>query len=133
MPAGEAFTSRQRDDIDRAIRIADEQADLRVAVYVGELAGDAHQRAQLLHGSLDRADDAVLVAVDPGERLLEVVTGPVAARRVDDRTCTLAAMSMTTSFQGGSLAGGIVDGLRVLAEHARTPRTLHTGDEAETG
>jgi hypothetical protein len=38
-------------------------------------------------------------------------------------------MSMTSSFGAGDLAGGIVDGLRTLAEHARQPRALHTDVE----
>ena len=133
MPVGEAFTSWQREDIDRALRQAREQAGLRVAVFVGELPGDAHRHAQTLHAALDDAADAVLVAVDPGQRLLEIVTGPSAARRVDDRTCTLAAMSMTSSLQGGNLSGGIVDGVRVLAKHAAGPTAApaaHAGPTA---
>jgi hypothetical protein len=33
---------------------------------------------------------------------------------------------MTSSFAAGDLAGGIVHGVRALAEHARAPRSLHT-------
>ena len=133
MPAGEAFTAWQREDIDRALQHAQEQAGLRVAVFVGELAGDAHRHAQTLHAALDDSAEAVLVAVDPGQRLLEIVTGPSVARRVDDRTCTLAAMSMTSSLQGGNLSGGVVDGVRVLAEHAGEPNpapAAHAGPTA---
>jgi hypothetical protein len=131
VPAGEAFTARQHDDIARAIRLAEEQGGLRLSVYVGELPGDAHVYALRLHAVLTEAAHAVLVAVDPGQRLVEIVTGPEARRQVDDRSCTLAALSMTTSFQAGDLAGGIVDGMRILGEHARTPRTLHTDPVAE--
>lgn len=130
MPAGEAFTARQREDIDRSLRQAHEQSGLRVAVFVGELPGDAHHHAKTLHAALEDSAEAVLLAVDPGQRLLEIVTGPVVARRVDDRTCTLAAMSMTSSMQGGNLSGGIIDGVRVLAEHAGGPRAApaaHSG------
>jgi uncharacterized membrane protein YgcG len=33
---------------------------------------------------------------------------------------------MTSAFQAGDLAGGIVSGIRSLAEHARVPKSLHT-------
>jgi hypothetical protein len=56
--------------------------------------------------------------VSPGDRLLEIVTGKESARRLSDRACALAALSMTTSFAGGDLTGGVVTGLRMLSESA---------------
>lgn len=126
MPAGEAFSERQREDIVRAIRLAQEQSELRYSVYVGALDGESRGRAQTLHGALVDAERSVLLAVDPSVRRLEIVTGPLARRWLDDRACALAAVSMTSSFEAGNLAGGIVDGLRALAEHSRHPRSLHT-------
>jgi uncharacterized membrane protein YgcG len=82
----------------------------------------------MLHGALgDRAPESVLVAVDPGSRRLEIVTGREVRRRLDDRSTGLAAISMTSAFQGGDLSGGIASGIIALAEHAQTPRSLHTG------
>ena len=60
----------------------------------------------------------VLVLVAPGDRQLEIVTGKESSRRLSDRSCALAALSMTTAFSGGDLVGGIVAGLRMLAESA---------------
>ncbi len=126
MPAGEAFSERQHDEIQRAIDQAAELG-LRVSVYVGELPGDARGHALKLHGALDgdRAD-ALLLAVDPGARRLEIVTGAEVRRRLDDRTCKLATLTMTSAFAVGNLSGGIADGIRMLTDHARTPPTLHT-------
>jgi hypothetical protein len=56
---------------------------------------------------------------------LEIVTGSEAGRVVDERACSLAAMTMTSSFAVGDLAGGIVDGLRMLGEYAHRPPVLH--------
>jgi uncharacterized membrane protein YgcG len=128
VPAGEAFSQRQNDDIVRAIRLAQQESNLPVSVYVGTLEGDPRDEAMLLHGALgDRAPDSVLVAVDPGSRRLEIVTGKEVRRRLDDRSTGLAAMAMTSAFQGGDLSGGIANGIIALAEHAQTPRSLHTG------
>lgn len=126
MPAGEAFTTGQAEQIERAVRLADREGPLAVSVYVGELGGRPRARAESLHAGLPRASEAALVAVDPGGRRLEVVTGSGLAHRLDDRACGLAAMSMTSAFAAGDLSGGIATGVRMLAEHARTPRSLHT-------
>ena len=67
----------------------------------------------------------MLVAVDPQAREVQVVTGSRAHEVIDDRSCQLATMAMTSAFAAGDLVGGIRNGLNVLAEHARVPRTLH--------
>ena len=127
MPAGEAFSARQQDDVVRAIRIARQQSQLPVSVYVGSLDGDSRATALQLHGALGAdAPRTVLVAVDPGARRVEIVTGPEVRRRLDDRASALAAMTMTSAFQAGDLSGGIASGVLALAEHARVPPSLHT-------
>jgi uncharacterized membrane protein YgcG len=127
VPAGEAFSERQNDDIVRAIKLARRQSELPVSVYVGTLEGDTQGQAQRLHGALGAAAaETVLIAVDPGARRVEIVTGSALRRRLDDRAAGLAAIAMTSAFQAGDLAGGIVSGIRSLAEHARVPKSLHT-------
>jgi uncharacterized membrane protein YgcG len=129
VPAGDAFTTKQQDEIQRTISLAEKESDLRYSVYVGTLAGDTREHARRLHAALgDEAPRTVLVALDPGSRHLEIVTGTDAARRLDDRSCTLAALSMTTTFSAGDLSGGITKGLLSLAEHARSQRVLHTDE-----
>lgn len=111
----------------RAIRLARKQSDLRVSVYVGTLEGDTRAMALQLHRALgDDAERTVLVAVDPGARRLEIVTGTQVRRRLDDRAAGLAAMTMTSAFQGGDLSGGIANGVLALADYAHAPKSLHT-------
>jgi hypothetical protein len=126
VPAGEPFTERQLADIKRAVTIAATETGLRFAVHVGALGEQPRSRAVALHAELGAdAPSSVLVAVDPGERQLEVVTGATARRDLDDYACGLGAMAMTAQFGAGDLTGGLVNGLRTLAEHARHPRVLH--------
>ncbi len=127
MPAGDPFPPRQQEEIRRSIRLARETSSLPVSVYVGALAGKPRETARRLHAKLPDAASAVLVAVDPTDRQVEILTGAEVRRRLDDRSCALAAMSMTSAFQVGDLAGGIADGVRVLAEHARAPRERTAG------
>jgi uncharacterized membrane protein YgcG len=74
--------------------------------------------AEKLHGQLPDPARSVLLAVSPGQRLLEIVTGAQARRRVPDRNAKLAALSMAAAFGGGDLTGGIINGLDQLASHA---------------
>ena len=126
VPASEVFSQRQREDITRALHIADKDTGLHFAAYVGSLGPSSRERALLLHAALGPgAPECVLVAVDPGHRVLEIVTGPDARRYLDDRSCALGALTMTTQLVTGDLAGAVVNGIRTLAEHARHPRVLH--------
>ncbi len=127
MPAGDAFSAGQVEAIERAIAHAHAESDLDYSVFVGAPDGDLRNQGRHLLGALgDDADRSVVVVIDPAHRRLEILTGAIAARYLDDRATALGAMSMTSSFAAGDLAGGVVAGLHTLSEHARHPRTLHS-------
>ncbi|MEX5634438.1 DUF5130 family protein [Parafrankia sp. FMc2] len=123
MAAGEAFTPEQTDRLERARLAAQNSSGIRFAVRVGPLDGDPELAAERLLGSLadpDR-DEAVLIAVSPGQRFVRVVTTPVAKKRVSDAAAGLATLAMTSSFALGDLVGGVITGLRQLADAAGAP------------
>lgn len=125
MLAGDAFSTRQEAEITKALTVAEAQTGLRFSVYVGSVEGDLHAQALRLHRRLENAEKSVLVVVDPRRNQLEIVTGAEARRRIDDRAAGLAAASMASTFALGDLAGGIVNGLRSLLEHAQKAPVLH--------
>lgn len=104
--------------VDEALRLADSTTGLTFSVYLGDLEEPVRQYAEKLHGQLADPDSSVLLAVSPNQRLLEIVTGAVARRRLPDRDAKLAALSMAAAFGGGDLAGGIISGLAQLTNHA---------------
>ena len=113
----------QQERIEHAVSLCRSENGLDVSVLVGDLnldgIGDFRAAAEKLHAALgERAHSAVLVVVAPGQRKLEIVTGPSARRRVPDRVAALAVLSMTSAFAGGDLAGGVIDGLRQMADAA---------------
>jgi Domain of unknown function (DUF5130) len=112
------FTTRQLLRLDEALRVADQQTGLTFSVYLGSLDEPTRESAEGLHRQLDGADRAVLLAVSPNQRVLEIVTGNVARKRISDRDAKLAALSMAAAFAGGDLAGGVLAGLDQLATHA---------------
>lgn len=116
----EPFAPRQLWRIDQALSAADRETGLTFSVYVGDVDEPTRQTAELLHKHLgERADSAVLIAVSPNQRVVEIVTGANTRRVLPDRVAALAVLSMTAAFEVGDLAGGIVTGLRMLADQAR--------------
>jgi Domain of unknown function (DUF5130) len=113
------FTSSQLSRIDEALTRTSAETGLLFTLWIGELGGRSRERAEELHATLgDEAAEAVLVAVSPGERVVEVVTGEESVRRVDDQGAKIAVGSMVSRFTESDLVGGIVEGLRVLGDHA---------------
>jgi hypothetical protein len=121
------FTLPELSRLDEALTMSSRETGLRFTLYIGDLGPRTRSRAEQLHAS-SGGDPAsgVLLAVSPGQRVVEVVTGHAAARRLPDRACALAVLSMTNSFAGGDLVGGIVNGLRQLSDQAGHPRGLTT-------
>jgi len=113
------FTWQELARLDEALTMSSRETGLRFTLYLGDLGKRTRVRAEELHAT-SGADpaSAVLVAISPGQRVIEVVTGATAARRLPDRACALAVLSMTTSFAGGDLVGGIVNGLRQMSDQA---------------
>lgn len=124
MRAGSGFTHDQAARLQKACETAEAQSGFRFGLAVGPgESGDLREEgeralARLVDG---RPVGAVLVLVDPGARRLEILTTAPARRRLTDAACALVALSMTTSFGVGDLVGGLVNGLRMLADGAAAP------------
>lgn len=111
------FTRSQLARLDRTLEEATAATGLHVSVYLGDLGRHPRDRAHELVDSLgDDAADAVLVAVSPGQRRIEVVIGAAAHKRIPDRVCSRAVTAMVAMFGQGELAEGLLVGLRILSE-----------------
>lgn len=124
------FSPGQLARLDEALTLSSRTTGLEFAIYLGDLGEQTHERAEQVHMNLgEQASVGVLIAVSPGQRQIEVVTGEEAHRRVPDRTCNLAVMSMVASFKEGNLIEGLVSALRMLSDAAGT----HFGSEGAHG
>jgi hypothetical protein len=110
------FTARQLSRLDEALTLSSRESGLTFSLYVGELKAPTRAHAEALLEKL--TDDAVLLAVSPGQRTVHIVTGPVSAKRLPNRACALAALAMRAAFTNGDLTGGLVTGLRMLDDAA---------------
>jgi len=113
------FKPSQLARIDEALTLASAETGLTFSVYVGPLGLQPRARAEQLFGTLAARHQApVLLALSPAERKLEIVTGGSSAERIPNRIAGLAALAMRASFTSGDLTGGIVTGVRQLADAA---------------
>ena len=116
------FTTRQLARLDEALTFASRETGLDFSVYLGELGSETRAAAEQLHAATANPANAVLIAVSPGERVIEIVTGTTAYSRLPDRGAKLAVASMVASFKEGDLVRGLVSGLvnalRMLSDQA---------------
>lgn len=133
-PTKGPFTPVQLAALDEALTLASRSSGLQFSVYLGSFGGssrgpaggsaggrtgpDRRATAEALHAATPDPAEAVLVAVSPGERVVEVVTGERSSRRLSNNGCRLAVMAMVASFKEGDLIGGLVSGLRMMADQA---------------
>lgn len=124
--AGEAFSFVAQQRLEEAVHSFEQETGMAVSVYVGGTEGDVDAYADALVARLPvHPQGLVLLLVDPGRRRTVIRTADAAVHRIDDAACALAVLSMTTSFGVGDLVGGLVNGLRMLAEAAAEPVTRH--------
>ncbi len=116
--SAEPFDPVQLTRPDEALTLASRETGLLFSVYMGDLGAAPADRAAELHAQLPGSPEAVLVAVSPEQRLVEVITGSEARVRLPDRGAKLAVMSMVASFREGDLLAGLLSGLRMLADQA---------------
>jgi uncharacterized membrane protein YgcG len=116
---GKPLSERQRRRVARAVAAAERWTGLQFCVYLGPTEADPLAHAHALMADLGlTAKPAALLLVAPEARRLEIVTSPAAAERIPDHAARLAALAMSASFGVGDIAGGIAEGVRLLAQAA---------------
>ncbi|MEQ6901272.1 DUF5130 family protein [Nocardioides sp. YIM 152588] len=110
------LTPAEQATLDVAIRAAEQACRAEISVYVGTVEGDQRAFATSLHNTLVLPARSILIMVDPGRRIVEIVTGGHVRRTLTDDDVTEAVEQMSASFADGDLAGGLVHGVQLLAE-----------------
>ncbi|MDP1877536.1 MAG: DUF5130 family protein [Actinomycetota bacterium] len=127
--ASSPLSDGQRRELSRIVQRARMISGYCFGVFVGPLP-EGRVSAVAHHRSLPDPRSAVLVAVDPAARAIEIVLGSTVAIDLSTRSCELAALSMKSAFAADDLVNGLRDGVTLLAEHARHPKVLHLDDTA---
>jgi len=109
------FTTKQLVILDDALKYGSRGAKARFAVYLGELGDDTAATAREILASVPTPDNAVLLAVSPNQRAIEVVYGNDVKGRGIEESAPLGVSAAAASFAEGDLMDGLVSAVRVLS------------------
>ncbi|VEG56810.1 protein of uncharacterised function (DUF477) [Mycolicibacterium aurum] len=101
--------------LDNALKFGSRAAKARFAVYIGDLGADSAAAARDILARVATPDNAVLLAVSPNQKLIEVVYGSQVKGRGIEEAAPLGVSAAAASFKEGNLIDGLISGIRVLS------------------
>ena len=121
MPNQYPFATRELAKLDDALTYGSRQSKARFAVYVGDLGDDTAARAREILGDVPTPNNAVLLAVSPDQRCIEVVYGSELRGRGVESVAPLGVSAAAASFREGNLIDGLVSAIRVMSAGIARP------------
>ena len=109
------FAAMELVTLDDALTYGTRASKARMAVYIGDLGEDTAARAREILGQVPTPNDAVLLAVSPNQRAIEVVYGEGVRGRGAESAAPLGVAAATSSFKEGNLMDGLISAVRVLS------------------
>ena len=109
------FPTKDLARLDDALSYATRASGARFAVYIGDLGSDTAARARALLAKVPTPDNAVLIAVSPNQRAIEVVYGSQVRGRGAESAAPLGVAAAAPAFQHGNLIDGLVGAIRTLS------------------
>lgn len=101
--------------LDDALKYGSRAAKARFAVYLGDLGDDTAARAREILAKVPTPDNAVLLAVSPNQKAIEVVYGNDVNGRGIEEAAPLGVSAAAASFKEGNLIDGLISAVRVLS------------------
>ena len=102
--------------LDDALTYGTRAAAARFAVYIGDLGADTAARARELLAQVPTPDDAVLVAVSPDQRAIEVVYGSGVRGRGAESAAPLGVAAAAAALSAGNLIDGLIAAVHVISD-----------------
>ncbi len=101
--------------IDEALKYGSRASKARFAIYLGDLGSDTAARAREILAKVPTPDNAVLLAVSPDQKAIEVVYGAQVRGRGAESAAPLGVAAAAPAFQSGNLVDGLISAIRVLS------------------
>ncbi|OBG59017.1 MULTISPECIES: DUF5130 domain-containing protein [unclassified Mycobacterium] len=101
--------------IDDALKFGSRASKARFAIYLGDLGSDTAARAREILAQVPTPDDAVLLAVSPDQKVIEVVYGSQVRGRGAESSAPLGVAAASSAFARGDLVDGLVSAIRVMS------------------
>jgi hypothetical protein len=107
--------------LDDALQHGSRAAKARFAVYLGDLGEDTAAEAREILAKVPTPENAVLLAVSPNQRAIEVVYGSEVQGRGIEESAPLGVSAASASFKEGNLMDGLISAVRVLSAGVSPP------------
>ena len=107
--------------LDDALKYGSRGSKARFAVYVGDLGEDTAASARDILAKVPTPDNAVLLAVSPNQKAIEVVYGAEVKGRGIEEAAPLGVSAAAASFKEGNLIDGLISAVRVLSAGVAPP------------
>lgn len=101
--------------LDDAMTYGSRAAKARFAVYVGDLGADTAATARQILAKVPTPDNAVLLAVSPDQRAIEVVYGSEVKGRGIEEAAPQGVSAAAELFKQGKLMEGLISAVRVMS------------------
>jgi len=101
--------------LDNALKYGSRAAGARFAVYIGDLGSDTAATARQVLAGVPTPNNAVLLAVSPDQKAIEVVYGSEVRGRGIEEAAPLGVSAAAASFRQGNLMDGLISAVRVLS------------------
>ena len=107
--------------LDDALKYGSRAAKARFAVYVGDLGADTAAGARDVLAKVPTPNNAVLLAVSPDQKAIEVVYGSEVQGRGIEESAPLGVKAAAASFNYDNLIGGLVSAIKVMSAGVSPP------------
>jgi hypothetical protein len=101
--------------LDDALTYGSRAAKARFAVYLGDLGADTAATAREILARVPTPNNAVLLAVSPNQKAIEVVYGSDVSGRGIEESAPLGVSAAAASFKDGNLIDGLISAVRVMS------------------
>ncbi len=115
------FPPTQLMTLDDTLTYASRQSKARFAVYIGDLGGDTAGRARQILADVPTPNNAVLLAVSPDQRSIEVVYGADVQGRGAELAAPLGVSAAAAGIRAGNLIDGLISAVRVMSAGISRP------------
>ena len=101
--------------LDDALKFGSRRAKARFAVFIGDLGSDTAATAREVLANVPTPNNAVLLAVSPNQKAIEVVYGEELQGRGIEESAPLGVKAAAASFNYGNLIAGLVSAIKVMS------------------
>lgn len=101
--------------LDDALTDGSRASKARFSVYIGDLGSDTAARAREILAKVPTPNDAVLIAVSPDQRAIEVAYGAGVGARIAPAAAPQGIAAAVAAFTDGKLFDGLISAVQLIS------------------